>query len=115
MKNRGFPQRFACALRGIGEGLRSERSLRTQSVAVTAVVAILAFRRAPPVWWALASLACGGVLAAELMNTAIEKLADHLHPERHAAVRILKDCAAGAVLVACLAALGVAVAYVRTL
>jgi len=52
------------------------------------------------------------VVAAELMNTAIENLADLLHPEVHPALRIVKDCAAGAVLVATLAALGVAGALI---
>jgi diacylglycerol kinase len=33
-----------------------------------------------------------------MVNTALEKLADHLHPGRHEQVRIVKDVAAGAVL-----------------
>ena len=64
---------------------------------------------------------CGGrssrltvafVLAAEIVNTALEGLADHLHPEQHPAIKAVKDCAAGAVLVASVAALGVAAAFV---
>jgi diacylglycerol kinase len=47
-----------------------------------------------------------------MFNTAIEALADHLHPEIHPSIRIVKDCAAGAVLVASLGALGVGVAFV---
>ena len=44
------------------------------------------------------------VLGLELVNTALEHLADHLHPETHAEIRIAKDCAAAAVLVASAAA-----------
>ena len=55
------------------------------------------------------------MLAAELFNTAIESLADHLHPEQHPAIKVVKDCAAGAVLVASVAALGVAAAFVYDL
>jgi diacylglycerol kinase len=46
------------------------------------------------------------------MNTALEELADHLNPEEHPRIRRVKDCAAGAVLVAVLGALGVALAFV---
>jgi len=42
-----------------------------------------------------------------LLNTAIELLADHLHPETHANIRIVKDCAAGAVLIAAITAVAV--------
>jgi undecaprenol kinase len=50
------------------------------------------------------------VLAAELLNTAIEELADHLNPDEHPRIRLVKDCAAGAVLVAVLGALAVGLA-----
>lgn len=42
------------------------------------------------------------VLCLEMMNSAIEKLVDHLHPSRHDKVRWVKDVAAGAVLFASL-------------
>ncbi len=109
-KNRSFPARLGFALSGIVQGLRSERSLRTQFLAALAVLGLLAWRRPEPLWWALCALATGGVLAAELFNTALERLADHLHPGLHDEVRIAKDCAAGGVLLASLAAVGVAVA-----
>ena len=50
------------------------------------------------------------MLAAELLNTAIEQLADALHPHDSAAIRLVKDCAAAAVLVAVLGALAVGAA-----
>jgi diacylglycerol kinase (ATP) len=55
-------------------------------------------------------LASAAVVAAELLNTAIEQLADELHPHDSPGIRIVKDCAAAGVLVAALGALGVAVA-----
>ena len=55
-------------------------------------------------------LASAGVFAAEMFNTAIEHLADHLHPETDPHIRIVKDCAAAAVLVAVLGALAVGLA-----
>jgi len=91
-------------------GLRSERSLRLQGGALALVLAALAVLRPGPLWWAAVGLASAGVLAAELLNTAIEALADHLSPELHPQIRIVKDCAAAAVLVCVLGALGVAAA-----
>ena len=40
------------------------------------------------------------VITLEMMNTAIEKLCDMVQPDKHPEVKIIKDIAAGAVLVA---------------
>lgn len=71
---------------------------------------VLAIARLGPIWWALVLIASAGVLAAELLNTTIEHLADHLHPELHPKIRVVKDCAAAAVLLMACGAIGVAVA-----
>ena len=52
------------------------------------------------------------VIAAELINTALEQLADHLHPEQHPRIKIVKDCAAAAVLILSAGALWVALMMV---
>ena len=109
-KNQSFLARLSFALAGLGHGLRSERSLRTQGVLFLLVVVALIVIRPAPMWWALVLLGCSAVIAAELFNTAIERLADHLHPERHPEIRIVKDCAAAGVLVIVAGAVSVAVA-----
>jgi undecaprenol kinase len=110
LKNQSFPARLGFALQGLAHALRTERSVQIQAVA--AVVVLLALLKLRPSWgwWALCGLASAGVIAAELLNTAIEKLADHLHPDLHPGIQVVKDCAAAAVLVAVLGALGVAFA-----
>ena len=45
----------------------------------------------------------------------MERLAGHLHPELHPEIRLVKDCAAGGVLLAWLDALGVAIALLVAL
>jgi diacylglycerol kinase (ATP) len=55
------------------------------------------------------------VIAAELFNTAIERLADQLRPELHPQIRIVKDCAAAAVLVLSAGALCVGAALALSL
>jgi diacylglycerol kinase (ATP) len=111
-KNLPFLTRLRFALAGVAHGLRSEYSVRTQAVALVAVLVALMFLRPAPLWWALVLLASSMVLAAELFNTAIERLADHLHPEVHPEIRIVKDCAAAAVLICSAGAVGVAVALI---
>ena len=110
-KNRPLTVRLGYAISGLVQGLRSERSLRTQfAVFVVVVIALLVLQPAP-IWWAMVLFASCAVIAAELFNTAIERLADHLHPEQHPEIRIVKDCAAAAVLMVVLGAITVALAY----
>jgi len=115
MKNQTLYRRLAFAISGIKSAWRTENSFKTHVVAAVAVIAVLLWLRVTALWWAIASLTIAIVLAAELFNTAVEGLADHLHPDQHAAIKTVKDCAAGAVLVASIAALGVAAAFVYDL
>ena len=93
-------------------GLRTETSLRLQAAALVVALAVLVLLRPGALWWAAVLLASAAVIATELLNTAIEQLADRLHPGADPQIRIVKDCAAGAVLIAALGALGVAAALV---
>jgi undecaprenol kinase len=111
-KNQPFVHRFRFALLGLAAAWRSERNFRIQLVALVSVIVVLLVLRLEPVWWALVLLASGSVLAAELFNTALEHLADHLHPDTHAQIQIVKDCAAAAVLVAACAAIAVGVSLI---
>ena len=109
-KNQPFGRRLRCALQGLAFALRTEHSLRFQALTFALLLLVLIVLRPAPVWWALALLSATGVVAAELFNTALEQLADHLHPEMHARIRLVKDCAAAAVLVAVAGALAVGIA-----
>jgi undecaprenol kinase len=100
------------ALSGLMHALRRERSLRLQAIVLVLVIAALAVLRPGPLWWAAVALASAGVLAAELLNTAIEALADHLSPELHPQIRVVKDCAAAAVFVCVVGALVVGIALI---
>jgi len=112
VKNQPFAARLRFALTGIAATLRSESSFKVHVVAAVAVAGVLVWVRPAPLWWAVAALTVAFVLAAELLNTAIEHLADHLHPELHPQIKLVKDCAAAAVLVASLGAIAVAAAFV---
>jgi undecaprenol kinase len=112
MKNQPFLKRLGFAFSGLGAALSSENSFRFHIVGAVAVLAVLVWLRPAPLWWAVLLLTIMSVLALELINTALEKLADHLHPETHPQIKLVKDCAAAAVLVASVCALGVAAALI---
>jgi undecaprenol kinase len=112
MKGHGFKARLGYALAGLRAAWAKEKSMRTHALISLAVVALLVLTRAPALWWAVMALTIGLVVSAELLNTSIEALADHLHPERHEGIKLTKDVAAGAVLIASLTALVVGLAFV---
>jgi diacylglycerol kinase (ATP) len=111
MKNQPFHQRLGFAAHGILTAWRNENSFKTQFCAAVCVLLVLLWRRPAPIWWAFLLMSCGMVMAAELFNSALEAALDRLHPERHPAIRIAKDCAAGAVLLLSLTAVGVFAAF----
>ena len=66
--------------------------------------------------WMLQILAFGLVLSIEGLNTAVEKIADFIHPEFHDRIGFIKDIAAGAVLFAAFSAIAIgALIYVPKL
>lgn len=111
MKGQPFIRRVGFALHGLRLAVQREGSLRTHLLAAAAVLLVLLLTRPAPLWWALLVLAVGLVLVAELVNSALEALSDHLHPERHPEIGAAKDIAAGAVLVASGVAVVVGVAF----
>lgn len=112
MKNQPLHKRVLFALGGIVHAFRVENGFRIHVLAAAVVIVALVVTHAPAIWWAVGAITVASVMAAELFNTALEHLADHLHPQQHASIKIVKDCAAGAVLIASLGALGVAAAFI---
>ena len=55
--------------------------------------------------WLIQTLAIGLVLSIEGLNTAVEKVADFIHPDYHERIGFIKDIAAGAVLFAAITAI----------
>ena len=87
---------YSCA--GLAFGLRTERAIKQEAallvvgVPLALVVGAGAYERLALV------LALLAVLCIELLNTAIEKLCDHVTPERHHAIKVVKDMASAACL-----------------
>ena len=111
MKNQPFQHRLRFALNGLAAAFKNEKSFRLQALASLGVIALLLWRQPAALWWALLLMNCGMVLSAELINTALEHTLDHLSPARHPAIEVAKDCAAAAVLVLSVTAVGVLGAF----
>jgi len=54
--------------------------------------------------WMLQILTIGLIMSLEGLNTAIEEIADFIHPEHHKKIGLIKDLAAGAVFIFAIAA-----------
>ena len=115
LKNQSFAARLKFALAGLAHAIGAERSVRTHLMILVGALSVMAYLRPAPEWWALVLLISSAVIAAELFNTAIERLADQLQPELHPQIRVVKDCAAAAVLVLAVGALCVAAALALSL
>ena len=98
---------FRFAFGGLRYALATQRNLRIHLTA--AALALWMGQRwgLSPAEWAVLWLCIGLVLAAELVNTALEAAVDLLSPGQHPLAAAAKDTAAAAVLVCALAALGV--------
>ena len=92
------------ALQGIFFGIKNERNFKIQFTGLLFMIVSAFYFKFLYFEWSVCILSATLVLALELMNTAIEKSLDLLYPNKHQLVKIAKDCAAGAVLIASFAA-----------
>ncbi len=82
--------------------IKTEASIKIQ-VALTILVTIAGFFfDISSTEWILQCFAVALVMSIEGVNTAIEAVADFIHPEHHKKIGIIKDIAAGAVFIAAL-------------
>lgn len=100
-----FIRGFAYALNGICHAAATQLNFRVHLVcALVAVCAGYALHISNDEWlWIIFCI--GMVLVAELFNTAIEFLTDLVSPEYNKKAGLVKDMAAGAVLITAIAAL----------
>jgi len=101
LPGRGGLARIAAAfwnsLRGLQEGLSTESAIK-QEVAIAGVLLPVSFFVAKDLWtWVALVASLFFVLSIEFLNTAIERLCNHIQPDRHEAIRITKDLASAGV------------------
>jgi diacylglycerol kinase (ATP) len=107
MKNR--LRSFAHAFRGLSILLQTQSNARIHLAATVAVVVLAIVLDVGTIEWAVLLLATSVVWSAEALNSSLEHIADRASPEWHPLVQKAKDMAAGAVLLAAMAALAVGI------
>lgn len=87
---------FLHSMAGLSHGVRTERAIGLEFALLLAGVP-LAFLVGATGWERLALiLSLLAVLCVEFLNTAVEKLCDHVRPEQHPAIKAIKDMASAA-------------------
>lgn len=77
--------------------LKTEPSIQVQAGIAVVITIVGYILELSTVEWCLQTLAITLVMAAEGMNTAIEKTSDFIHPDHNPQIGFIKDIAAGAV------------------
>jgi diacylglycerol kinase (ATP) len=99
LKSLGF------ALRGAIKLATTEHSVMVQSTIAVLLIGAGFYFDISREEWMFQTLAIGLVLSIEGLNTAVEKVADFIHPEFHEKIGFIKDIAAGAVFFAAITAI----------
>lgn len=95
---------FKYAIKGAFLLVRYEASIQVQSVIAIIMTVAGFYFEISNVEWMLQVLAIGLVISIEGANTAVEKIADFIHPEFNSKIGFIKDIAAGAVFFAAVSA-----------
>tara|TARA_B100000809_G_scaffold63282_1_gene59976 strand:- start:22579 stop:22953 length:375 start_codon:yes stop_codon:yes gene_type:complete len=93
------------ALKGLVYLIKTENSIKVQ-LFVSALMTVLGFiLNITDIEWIVQILCTALVLTAESLNTAVEKIANFIHPDYHKKIGVIKDVAAGAVAFAAIFAM----------
>lgn len=93
-----FLNSFVFAFRGMGHCLRHEKNFRIQFGAAIVVIACGIYFQISTMEWVSILICISMVLGLEMVNSTIEKIANFISPDYHPGIKIIKDLAAGAVL-----------------
>ncbi len=99
LKGAGFAAKGAYML------LRNEASIQVQAVIAVLVTIAGFYFNLSATEWMMQVFAIGLVMSAEGLNTAIEEIANFVHPDIHKKIGYIKDVAAGAVFFSALTAI----------
>lgn len=96
---------FGFAFSGLKVVFREGRNFRIQVILFLVVCGLAVWLQCSVTEW-LAFIGCSAlVLICEILNSALELLCDHVTPERHDAIKKIKDVSAAAPLIASFLAL----------
>jgi diacylglycerol kinase (ATP) len=92
------------AVKGALKLIKTEHSIMVQCALAVLVTIAGFYFGISATEWLFQTLAIGFVMSIEGLNTAVEKIADFIHPNYHERIGFIKDIAAGAVFFAALTA-----------
>ncbi|MDB5201573.1 MAG: diacylglycerol kinase family protein [Ferruginibacter sp.] len=95
-----FIHSLGFAISGIKQFILREANFRIQLIIALFVTVMGIYFQFSKIEWIVILICVALVLCLEMMNSAIEKLCDLVHPGLHATIKLIKDIAAGAVLIA---------------
>ncbi len=108
-KKKGFIIRlyhsFGYALNGFKTLITEEVNARVHTMAAIIVIAMGLFLEISLTEWLILTIVIGLVFAFEIMNTAIENLADYVSPSKQDAIKKVKDLGAAGVLASAIIAI----------
>lgn len=99
MRRQRFADSFRYAANGVYTAVREERNMRFHLCAAFYVYLFSLFYDFGKTEYMLITLMVCGVLALELVNSSLERTVERPVPERYMTAGVVKDMAAGAVLV----------------
>ena len=79
--------------------ITTEASLKVQFFLGVIVTIAGFYYNLSPIEWMIQILTIASIMALEGINTAIEEMADFIHPEQHKKIGLIKDLAAGAIFI----------------
>ena len=88
------------AIRGISFTFTHEKNFRIEVVSAFLVMIFLFITEAEVWRWLVSMMMIVIIMTTELANTAVERVVDILKPQKHPYAKVVKDIAAGMVLVA---------------
>ena len=94
-----FIRAFGYAFEGLGHVLKTERNFQVHVLAATIVIISGILTKLSLQEWFVVLILIGGMLALELLNSAVERVVDLTTSEQHPLAKQAKDLAAGAVLI----------------
>lgn len=94
---------YRFAVKGISHTLKSQSNIWVMMPAATLVLLLAWYFQVKTNEWLILILIITIVLSLELINTSIESVLNFLYKEHHEDIRVAKDVAAGAVLIAAVA------------
>lgn len=101
------------AAKGAFKLITTEHSVMVQSTVAICMILAGFYFGITKAEWLVQTLAIGLVLGVEGLNTAVEKIADFIHPDYHERIGFIKDIAAGAVFFAAMTAIAIgAIIYI---